>query len=83
MISGCNTEYPHYQPPPAIPVGITAFKEVYRWDFATQACRQLGRYDHALKQWVELDDCRGCKAVKDVEYIHRGRDDLDRRSGRG
>ena len=46
----------------------------------TYACRQMGRkYNGA---WVPLDECMGCKSVKDEAYITKARQDIDRESKR-
>ena len=41
-----------------------------------QACRQIGRKFNGA--WVPLDECLGCKAQKDGEYILQARAAIDK-----
>jgi hypothetical protein len=80
-LAGCNTERKGYAPP-TYRDKPTAYGQWNRWDFLSKSCRQLGRYDHEAGRWVDLMDCRGCKAERDEGYIKQGRIDLDERAGR-
>ena len=46
----------------------------------TATCRQIGRKFNGM--WVPLDECVGCQAVKDEEYIAKARMDIDREAAR-
>jgi hypothetical protein len=39
-------------------------------------CRQIGRKFNGA--WVPLDECMGCKTLKDTEYIEKARLAIDR-----
>lgn len=58
---------------------MTFTGEIYE-NVMSPSCRQIGRKFNGM--WVPLDECVGCQAVKDEEYIAKARMDIDREAVR-